>query len=233
MKLTEFFTVGGTTTGTLMSAVFFCLSRHPEVYAKLASEIRETFSSGREISSGPKLITSRYLRAVIDECLRISPASIGTLWRQQDLTIPPKDRKAFIVDGHIIPPGTQVGVSPSSLLHNPKYFPDPFAFRPERWLEESTNLDVSRKAFAPFAIGDRSCGGRQLAYLETRLAVARALWYFDFEQAPGHLAEIGGGKPGGDKLRRRRDEFQLQDVIVAEHDGPNLKLELAEEQGHD
>ncbi|KAJ4389663.1 hypothetical protein N0V93_007135 [Gnomoniopsis smithogilvyi] len=236
-----FITAGGTTTGTLMSAVFFYLSRHPEVYAKLASEIRGTFSSGREISNGPKLISCRYLRAVIDECLRISPASIGTLWRQQDLTITLHERKPFIVDGHLIPPGTQVGISPYSLLHNAAYFPEPFEFRPERWLEDGPKAELSRRAFAPFAIGDRSCGGRQLAYLETRLAVARALWYFDFEKARGEAGEVGGGKSGGDKLRSRPDEFQLQDVIVAEHDGPNLIFkprgeswrELVEEQKED
>lgn len=205
-----------------MSSIFFYLSRHPEAYTKLASEIRDTFSSGRDICGGPKLMGCKYLLAVIDECLRISPASIGTLWRQQDLTIPPAQRQPFIVDGHVVPPGTQVGISPYSLLHNPKYFPEPFDFRPERWLEEGPQADISRKAFAPFAIGDRSCGGRQLAYLESRLAVARALWYFDFEKAPGDAGELGGGKPGGDRLRSRRDEFQLQDVIVAEHDGPNL-----------
>lgn len=48
------------------------------------------------------------------------------------------------------------------------------------------------------------------------------MWYFDFEKAPGATGEVGGGAPGGDRLRARRDEFQLQDVIVADHDGPNL-----------
>lgn len=204
-----------------MTAVFFYLSRYPRVYAKLASEIRETFASDQEIRGGSKLTSCTYLRAVIDECLRISPASIGTLWRQQDLTLPVSARKPFIVDGHIIPPGVMVGISPYSLLHNPAYFSEPFEFRPERWLGSEVT-EISRRAFAPFAIGDRSCAGKALAYLETSLAVARTLWYFNFEKAPGEAGEVGGGKPGGDRLRSRQDEFQLQDVIVAEHDGPNL-----------
>lgn len=209
-----------------MSSIFFYLSRHPEAYAKLASEIRNTFSSGQQICSGPKLSSCTYLRAVIDECLRISPASIGTLWRQQDLTLPADQRQPFIVDGHIIPPGVQVGISPYSLLHNTSYYPDPFVFRPERWLSTEEMTADARRAFAPFAIGERSCGGRAVAYLESKLAVARTLWYFDFEKAPGNDGELGGGKAGGDKLRSRQDEFQLQDVIVAEHDGPNLVFKL-------
>ena len=116
-----------------MTAISFCLSRHPKVYNKLASEIRSTFSSGQDIHSGSELTSCKYLRAVIDECLRIAPTSIGTLWRQHDLTLPPEARKKpFIVDGLVIPPGAIVGISPYSLLHNPAYFPEPFEFRPER-----------------------------------------------------------------------------------------------------
>lgn len=204
-----------------MTAIFFYLSRHPRVYARLASEIRSTFSSGKDIHTGPKLTSCTYLRAVIDECLRIAPASIGTLWRQQDLTLAPGERKPFIVDGHVIPPGTMVGISPYSLLHNAAYFPEPFEFRPERWVGDEVT-ELSRRALAPFAVGDRSCAGKAVAYLETSLAVARTLWYFDFEKAPGAAREVGGGTSGGDRLRARRDEFQLQDVIVADHDGPNL-----------
>lgn len=158
---------------------------------------------------------------MIDECLRIAPASIGTLWRQQDLTLPSAARKPFVVDGHVIPPGTIVGISPYSLLHNPDYFPEPFEFRPERWVGDKVS-DLSRRALAPFAVGDRSCAGKAVAYLEASLAVARTLWYFDFEKAPGTAGDVGGGSLGGDRLRTRVDEFQLQDVIVADHDGPNL-----------
>lgn len=196
-----------------MTVIFFYLSRHPRVYTRLASEIRNTFSSGKDIRSSPQLKSCTYLRAVIDECLRIAPPSIGTLWRQQDLTLAPGERKPFVVDGHVIPPGTMVGISPYSLLHYPAYFPEPFEFRPERWVGDDVS-ELSRRAFAPFAVGDRSCAGKAVAYLEASLAVARTLWYFDFEKASGAAGEVGGGSLGGDRLCARRDEFQLQDVIA-------------------
>lgn len=207
-----------------MSGVFFYLSRYPEVYRKLAREIRNTFSSGLDIHSGPELTSCKYLRAVIDETLRISPASIGTLWRQQDLALPSESQKPFVVDDHVIPPGTMVGVSPYSLLHNEKYFPEPYVFRPERHLaadRDSESKDTMR-AFAPFAIGSRSCGGRAVAYLETTLTIARTLWYFDFEKAKGKTGELGQGGPGKGAGRERKDEFQLYDVVTADHNGPNL-----------
>lgn len=208
-----------------MSAVFFYLSRHPEIYRKLALEVRTTFASGLEIHGGPQLTSCKYLRAVIDETLRIAPASLGTLWRQQDLSMPLDKNEPLIVDGHVIPPGTQVGINPYSLLHNEKYFPEPFAFRPERWLATDDGSDASkamRTAFAPFAIGSRSCGGRAVAYLEASLTVSKTLWYFDFEKAPGTAGDLGEGGRGKGEGRLRRDEFQLYEVITADHNGPNL-----------
>lgn len=60
-----------------MSSVFFYLSRHPTVYAQLATEIRTTFSVGREIRQGPQIASCKYLRVVIEETLRTCPPTPG------------------------------------------------------------------------------------------------------------------------------------------------------------
>jgi len=75
----SFFVIaGGTTVTTLMSAVLFYLSRHPDVYARLASEIRTTFSSSDGVvTGGPDLSSCKYLRAVIDETMRVAPPTTG------------------------------------------------------------------------------------------------------------------------------------------------------------
>jgi cytochrome P450 len=206
-----------------MSAILFYLSRDREIYRRLASEIRTAFSSGHNIHGGPQLASCKYLRAVINETLRMSPSSIGTLWRQQDLALPSQVGKPFFVDGHVIPPGTMVGLSPYSLLHNEKYFPGPFVFQPERHLHgEKGSEGNDMRAFAPFSVGSRSCGGRAVAYLEASLAVAKTLWYFDFERAPGEVGNLGEGGPGLGKGRERKNEFQVYDVVTAQHKGPNL-----------
>ena len=159
----------------------------------------------------------------------MSPPTLVPLWRQQDAS--DKSGQPFIVDGHVVPPGTQVAVSLYSLLHNEKYFPDPFIFKPERWLqgsgeddpeEQKAALANMRKAFAPFIIGDRSCAGKAMAYLETSLTFARTLWYFDFKTAPGKIGEVGAGQLGRTDGRGRPGEYQLNDVFVATHHGPNL-----------
>ncbi|KAI1137681.1 cytochrome P450 [Hypoxylon sp. FL0543] len=216
-----FFPAGGDTTSTAISALFFYLSRNPNAYKKLADEIRNTFQSNAEIRNGPQLASCRYLRGCIDEALRMSPPVGGTLWRE--LYAEERERGPFVVDGHVIPPGTQVGVSMYAIHHNEKYFADPFAFRPERWLvEDQATLSRMHSAFSPFSLGPRGCAGKSMAYLETSLVVSKTLWYFDFETAPGKPGEVGGGVSGRTDGRGRPGEFQLYDQFGSTHSGPNL-----------
>ncbi|KAK3937135.1 cytochrome P450 [Diplogelasinospora grovesii] len=215
-----FFPAGGDTTSTALSALFFYLSRNPEAYRKLADEVRGAFTSGAEIRGGPQLAGCRYLRACVDEALRMSPPVSGTLWRELCSS---ESEEPFIVDGYVVPPGTQVGVNIYTLHHNEEYFPEPFVFSPERWLTEDEDaLKAMNAAFAPFSIGARSCAGKPMAYLESSLVVAKTLWYFDFDTALGRVGEVGEGVPGKTDGRGRKGEFQLYDIFAATHDGPNL-----------
>lgn len=121
-------------------------------------------------------------------------------------------------------------------MHNKAYFPEPFEFRPERWLGSDVGQDgvdvsdaeaeqersIMRSAFAPFALGETGCLGKAMAYQEMSLVVAKTLWYFDFERAAGEAGRLGEGEPGRTDGRGRKDEYQLFDLAVADHDGPNL-----------
>lgn len=71
------------------------------------------------------------------------------------------------------------------------------------------------------------------------MVIAKTLWYFDFEPAPGKLGEVGAGKTEGSLGRTRPDEFQLEDIFTSSHDGPYLMFrprgefwrELGDEDG--
>ncbi|KAI2776223.1 cytochrome P450 [Daldinia loculata] len=106
-----FLLVAGDTAKTVLTFFFFYLSRNDGCYKKLAHEIRSIFAVGSEIR-GPALATCHYLRACIDEALRMSPPAAGD--------------QPFIVDGHAIPQGTAMGVNIYSIHHNAEYFPDSF-----------------------------------------------------------------------------------------------------------
>lgn len=220
-----FVIAGGTTPATTISAMFWYISHYPECYKKLAEEIRSIFESSEEIKAGEKLRRCEYLRACINETLRIATPNTGILWREQMAT--DENGKKFdtplVVDGHIIPEGTHVGVNFYALHHNEEYFQDYFVFKPERWLEpESERNALMRKAFTPFALGSRSCSGRAVAYLEISVAMAKTFWHFDFKTAPGELGKVGGGEEGRTDGRGRPDEYQQYDTFSSVHDGPYL-----------
>ncbi|KAI1809066.1 cytochrome P450 [Poronia punctata] len=221
-----FVTAGGTPPATVICALIFYLMRYPDCYGRLCEEIRTTFKSGNEIrgEGGGQLMGCRYLRACIDETMRMSPPSLTTLWREQDKD--DTDDSPFIVDGLVIPRGVQVGMNMYSLHHNEDYFPDSFVFSPERWYDEGEEKKNVEQAFVPFLQGTRSCAGKAMAYYEISLVVAKMLWYFDIESAPGKAGELGEGIPGRRDGRHRVREYQMEDCNSATHDGPNVVFKL-------
>jgi cytochrome P450 len=244
--------LGGTTSATTIAAMFFYLSRYSECYNKLVSEIRAAFTSASDIRTGKALSSCTYLRACINETLRMSPPGPGTLWREvrlgkekhwsRDVTmrrgrnqIDGHDARApfgLLIDGHFVPEGTEVGVSIYCLHHNDAYFPDSFRFWPERWLPDSNlseeadreRLRIMRQAFVPFSQGSRSCPGKTMAIMITGLTVAKTLWHFDFTRADGAKGDIGGGGQSLGAGREREAEFQLYDITTTIHDGPYLNF---------
>lgn len=215
--------IGAETSSTTMSALLFYLSRNQHCYQRLASEIRSTFMDGGDIRKGAKLVGCKYLRACIDEALRLSPPVPGILWREvsgDEI----KKNGPLVIDGHVISPGTQVGVCTYAVHHNEEYFPEPFMFKPERWLADEITPSRPLQAFAPFSIGCRSCPGKTMAYLEISLTVAKILWYFDFENCSSSLGSLEGGNPGRSGRRGRAEEFQLYDIFATTHTGPILSF---------
>ncbi|XXG97443.1 hypothetical protein Hte_003744 [Hypoxylon texense] len=226
MEAIFFIVAGGDTTATGMAAALFYIARHRHCYDKLAAEIRSAFQSGADIG-GPKLAACSYLRACIDETLRMSPPLPGLLWRRLADEEQGEGKPPLIIDGHVVPPGTDVAVSVYALHHNENYFPDPFTYTPERWLGAADEIEEGKPgsrraildAFAPFSVGARACGGKAMAYLEISLLLAKLLWYFDFKPAPGAQGNVGLSDKG---------EFRIHDVFVSTNEGPWIVFEPRE-----
>ncbi|KAI1145539.1 cytochrome P450 [Nemania diffusa] len=211
-----FIIAGGDTSSTALCSVLFYLARHQRCYDKLASEVRKSFQHGHEIRNA-RLGDLEYLRACINEALRMSPPVPGTLWRR----LAPDEEKngPLVIDGHVIPPGTNVGINIYSLHHNETYFEEPFVYKPERWLDgrETGNQNNTKTtlhdAFGAFSLGSRGCSGKSTAYMEIGLTLVKVLWYFDFEAPQTTLRSIG---------EDQRGEFRVHDIFTTAHDGPYL-----------
>lgn len=211
---------GSDTTSTLMASLFFYLSHNRGVYDAAVHEVRTCFASASEIRLGTKLNSCKYLRACIDESLRMSPPVGAALFREALVG-------GATVDGQYIPEGIAVGTGIYSIHHSPLYFPEPFAFRPERWLDRTAPVF---EGYAPFSLGNRGCIGKGLALMEAMLTMATVLYTFDFETAPG-CESFGGGCIDAPWGRHRENEFQLREHLTADTAGPLLRFRYRKDVG--
>ncbi|KAF5873426.1 putative cytochrome p450 family protein [Botrytis fragariae] len=231
MTVSELFTesgfllaAGSDTSSTTLSALLFYLSRYPKCYEKVATEIRSTFSSLSEIHSGPEITSLKYLRACIEEALRMSPPLGSALWRE----VRPG---GITIDGELVPAGYDIGCAVYAVQHNERYFRNSFEFQPERWIvsEDSPQekIEEMKMAFAPFSLGPRGCPGKTMAYMEMGLMMSRMIFCFDFRRPrDGGLGEVGEGVVGDMGGRERVNEFQLMDHLASTHVGPYAEFRL-------
>lgn len=95
-----------------------------------------------------------------------------------------------MIDGKFIPGYTQISVHPLAIQRDERYFTKPNEFIPERWMDDLRPSDFNHepKVFMPFTIGQYTCLGKNLAYQEIRLFVAKVLRNFDIAFPQGYNA---------------------------------------------
>ncbi len=167
------FLAGHETTALALSWTWYLLAQHPEVEAKLHAEV-DAVLAGRVPTADdqPRL---RYTEMVALESMRLYPPAytIG--------------REALVdcdIGGYLVPRGTTVLMSQWVLHHDPRYFPEPQRFRPERWETETARLP--KFAYFPFGGGPRLCIGNTFAMLELVLVLATIAQRYHFRLQPGH-----------------------------------------------
>ncbi|EKG10371.1 hypothetical protein MPH_12470 [Macrophomina phaseolina MS6] len=191
--------VAGTdTSSTAMASTFFYLSNNPDALDKACKEVRSKFPSGDAVRPGSLLTSCRYLRACIDEAMRLSPPVGSVLWREVQ-------GSGVNVDGHFVPEGYNVGTAIYALHHDPQLYPRPFEYIPDRWLSDMA--PGAQAALNPFSIGPRSCVGKGLALHEIQLVVATVLATFDLE-----------------RVGPEEKEFELREHVTSSKDGPFLRF---------
>lgn len=164
---------GSATTASLLTGVTYHLLQNPKVLAKLKHEIRSTFKSQSEITA-ISVNSLTYELAVLSEALRIFPPVPGNFNR----VTPPE---GCFIAGNFVPGNTCVAVNCWAASHSSANFKQPYDFIPQRWLGDEKYKDDNRKVVNPFSVGPRNCLGRNLAYFEIRVILARMVWNFDME----------------------------------------------------
>ncbi|KAM7212583.1 Cytochrome P450 [Rhypophila decipiens] len=221
---TTLIVAGSDTTSTAFASILFYLADNKSAYEKAAAEVRSKFSSREEVFMGPALASCTYLKACVDEAMRMSPPVGLALWRE---VISPG---GMVLDKtENIPAGTHVGVPLYSIHHSDRYYDSPFEYKPERWLEDdgTGSIERGRSVFNPFSLGMRGCLGKGLANTEMMLTLATLLWTGDFKFAGGERGLVGRGGSGGFKDvlgRQRKNEYQLFDHVTSQKMGPWLQF---------
>ena len=140
---------GADTVGNALMVISFHLSRNPSIQERLKAELNKVWQDPSQPTPSPSQLEKLpYLNAIIREGLRLSIGVVSGLLR----IVPPQ---GATICGTDVPAGTVVSCGASFVHHHAEIFPDPFAFKPERWIQDPS----LEKWLCAFSKGPRSCLG--------------------------------------------------------------------------
>jgi cytochrome P450 len=172
------FLAGHETTANALAWTWYLLSQNPDAEAKFHAEVDEVL--GGRTATAEEFPRFRYAEMVFAESMRMYPPAwiIG----RRALT-------DYRINGYDVPARSIILMSQYVMHHNPKYFPDPDRFDPERWTPEARE---SRPKFSyfPFGGGPRLCIGEHFAWMEGVLVMATLAQKWRMRLVPGAPVEM-------------------------------------------
>jgi cytochrome P450 family 110 len=166
-NLVQLYLAGHDTVSRALAWTLYLLARHPDVQAALVEELRAVaHDPGFQALDALPL-----LDAAVKESLRLYPTSpFGIRYLVRPLAL----------GGHALPAGAAIVYSPCVTHRLEREFPEPHAFRPQRFLGRK-----ALPAYMPFAFGYSSCVGALFAQMQIKALVALVLPGFALAVAPG------------------------------------------------
>jgi cytochrome P450 len=168
---------GSDTIATTLSGCCYLLLKNADTLSRIRKDLTEEFSSESEITTA-RLASLPYIKAVIDEALRMYPPLSGDLRR----AVPPR--------GHhnmrpLHPRWHDCQRLRTGSLQQCQQFCSAAQVHPERWLTTDERPEWAKndhlEVCQPFSVGPRNCIAMNLAYVETKLILARLLFRFNLE----------------------------------------------------
>lgn len=200
-EVTTLLVTGHESTANATVWTLYSLVQHPDILARVRTEIAQVCGSN-DIPDDAQLREQTYLRQVIEEAMRLYPPAWTT------------SRSAIEEDeilGYHVPAGTDIMVSPHVIHQNPRYWPDPMRFDPDRFAPEARDRRP-KFAYIPFGGGPRSCIGSNFAMMEMQIAITALFQNFDLELAQSEPVEreavISIRPKGGIRFAAQRRRLQ-------------------------
>jgi cytochrome P450 len=162
---------GEDTTANTICWVLYLLHQNPSTLARAIDDVRAVGASYEQLEL-PQIDSMLYIDACIQEAMRLKP--VGPYM--------PLEATKEVVVAHVrVPKGSIVWCLFRHDTVAEAFFPDPNAFKPERWLQADTEKSIDKKVSMPFGSGPRTCPGRYLALMEIKMALAMVLGQFTIE----------------------------------------------------
>ncbi len=171
-EIMTLFMAGHETTALTLSWAWHQLSKNPAAETRLHEELRDVLA-GRSPTIAD-LARLPYLRGVVNEVLRLYPPA----YVMARTSIAP-----CTIGGYDFPVGSTIILSQWVTHHDARFFSDPDAFLPERWLDGLEDR-LPAGAYFPFGDGPRRCIGQNFALMEVVLVMATIAQKFQFRLAP-------------------------------------------------
>jgi cytochrome P450 len=166
-------TMAGTDTsdGSMMN-LMHVLTCFPEVQEKAYAELLKVVGVDR-LPEASDEVDLPYLRAVVKESLRFRPPVM--------MGLPHRSIKEDFYQGYRIPEKTTIIINNYAIHFDEEFFPDPFAFKPERYLTDGVLTVTKERDHFTFGAGRRLCPGAQMAERTMFTLFARLLWAFKIQ----------------------------------------------------
>uniref|UniRef100_A0A0N4Z6Q8 Cytochrome P450 4c3 n=1 Tax=Parastrongyloides trichosuri TaxID=131310 RepID=A0A0N4Z6Q8_PARTI len=161
---------GHDTTATSLTWVLQLLGTHHDVQERIREEIHTVVGYDISEVTYEQLGQLKYTECCIKEALRLFP-SVPMFVRRLD--------HDEVYGEYCIPGGTEIIINSYMTHRDPKYWPEPEKFRPERFMPPESN-NRHPYAYIPFSIGNRNCIGQRFALLEEKTVLVYLLSNFKF-----------------------------------------------------
>lgn len=172
------FLAGHETTANALTWTWYLLSQHPDVEQRLHEEVDRVL--GDRAPSYEDMPSLPYTRMVLAESMRLYPPA----W-----AIGRRALESFEANGFLIPKRSVVIMSQYIVHRDPRFFPEPERFDPERWTPEA-QASRPKYSYFPFGGGTRICIGEQFAWMEGILLVAALSRKWRMQLDPERPVEI-------------------------------------------
>ncbi|XP_026318088.1 cytochrome P450 9e2-like [Hyposmocoma kahamanoa] len=168
-----FFIAGFETVSSTLSIMLYELAINPDIQERLYQEIKENEAKNNGKFDYNSIQNMVYMDMVVSETLRLWPPSVFLdRYCNKDYNIGKPNEQAS--DDYVIRKGEAIQIPVAGFHRDPKYYPNPNKFDPERFSEENKHK-IQPFTYMPFGLGPRNCIGSRFALCEVKVMVYQLL----------------------------------------------------------